>query len=83
MGTRQVETSIATQGGVFTGVAKGDQGEQPIEGQVDGDTLTWTTQITSPMPMTLAFTARVDGDAMTGTVKLGAFGAASLRGVRA
>jgi hypothetical protein len=35
------------------------------------------------MPMTLEFTATVDGDAITGTVKLGAFGEAEISGTRA
>jgi hypothetical protein len=34
------------------------------------------------MPMTLEFEATVNGDAMTGNVKLGAFGNAALSGVR-
>jgi hypothetical protein len=34
------------------------------------------------MPMTLEFEATVAGDAMTGNVKLGAFGNAALSGVR-
>ena len=63
--------------------AKGAMGEQSIEGKVSGDTLTWSTSITSPMPMTLEFNATVSGDAMSGTVKLGAFGSAPLSGVRA
>ena len=51
-------------------------------GAVDGDTLTWKAAITSPMPMTLEFSASVDGDAITGTVKLGAFGEAEFSGTR-
>jgi len=50
--------------------------------KVAGDTLTWSSAITSPMPMTLEFEATVAGDAMTGNVKLGAFGNAALNGVR-
>jgi hypothetical protein len=34
------------------------------------------------MPMTLEFTATVNGDSMTGNVKLGAFGSAPLSGTR-
>ena len=58
-------------------------GSQEVSGKVDGDTLTWSASITSPMPMTLEFSATVSGDAMTGNVKLGAFGNAPLSGVRA
>lgn len=83
MGAQTVDASIKTNGSTFTGTTKGQMGEQSVEGKVDGDTLTWSTAITSPMPMTLEFTAKVDGDNMTGNVKLGAFGNASLTGVRA
>jgi hypothetical protein len=39
--------------------------------------------MTSPMPMKLEFAAEVDGDAISGTVKLGAFGNATFSGTRA
>ena len=58
-------------------------GEIQIDGTVDGDTLTWKADITSPMAMTLEFTATVDGDSMSGNVKLGAFGDATFTGTRA
>jgi hypothetical protein len=83
MGAQTVDASITTNGDTFTGTTKGQMGEQSVEGKVNGDTLTWSTAITSPMPMTLEFSATVNGDNMTGNVKLGAFGNASLTGVRA
>ncbi|WP_374575883.1 hypothetical protein [Phenylobacterium sp.] len=83
MGPQTVDASITTSGDTFTGTTKGQMGEQSVEGKVSGDTLTWSTAITSPMPMTLEFSATVAGDSMSGNVKLGAFGNASLSGVRA
>lgn len=83
MGAQTVDASITTSGDTFTGTTKGQMGEQSVSGKVSGDTLTWSTAITSPMPMTLEFSATVAGDAMTGNVKLGAFGNAPLTGVRA
>lgn len=82
MGAQKVGLSIATSGGTFTGKAKTPQGEQEITGKVEGDTLSWSTSITQPMPITLEFTAKVAGDEMTGNVKLGAFGNAPLTGKR-
>ncbi|MDP1599835.1 hypothetical protein [Phenylobacterium sp.] len=82
MGAQEVEASIKTSGDTFTGTTSGRMGEQTIEGKVDGDTLTWSSSISQPMPMTLEFTATVAGDALTGNVKLGAFGNAPLSGVR-
>ena len=83
MGAQTLDATITTSGDTFSGTAKGQMGEQAIEGKVSGDTLTWSTSITSPMPMTLEFAATVAGDSMSGNVKLGAFGSAPLSGVRA
>jgi hypothetical protein len=83
MGAQEVEADITTSGDSFTGKTSGRMGEQEITGKVAGDTLTWSSSITSPMPMTLEFEAKVDGDKMTGNVKLGAFGNAPLSGTRA
>ena len=38
--------------------------------------------MTSPMPMTLEVAASVDGDEISGNIKLGAFGDASFTGTR-
>jgi hypothetical protein len=82
MGAQEVTATITTSGDTFTGKTEGRMGSQDVSGKVDGDTLTWSAAITNPMPMTLEFTATVAGDAMTGNVKLGAFGDAPLSGVR-
>jgi hypothetical protein len=82
MGPQEVTASITTQGDTFTGQSHSAMGDQPISGKVAGDSLTWSADITKPMPLTLEFDAKVDGDKMTGTVKLGAFGNAPLNGQR-
>jgi len=82
MGVQEGELEIASSGDSFTGKMKGRMGEQDISGKVDGDTLTWSASITSPFPMTLEFTVKVDGDNMSGSVKAGAFGSSPLTGVR-
>jgi len=82
MGAQEVTASITTSGDTFTGKTEGRMGAGEIAGKVDGDTLTWSTSITQPMPMTLEFQAKVEGDNMSGNVKLGAFGNAPLKGVR-
>ena len=82
MGAQEVNANITTSGDTFTGTTSGRMGEQQVSGKVNGDTLTWSSQISQPMPMTLEFEAKVDGDKMTGNVKLGAFGNAPLSGVR-
>ena len=83
MGPQVVDTTIATSGDTFTGEARSQLGNDPISGQVDGDALRWTMKINKPMPMTLEFDVKIDGDNMNGRVKLGPFGPANLTGVRA
>ena len=66
---------LTTDGGSLSCKLSGPQGEIELEeGTVDGDSLTWKASITAPMAMTLEFSATVDGDEMSGDVKLGAFG---------
>jgi hypothetical protein len=82
MGAQVVTATITTSGDTFSGKTESQMGSQDVTGKVAGDTLTWSSDITSPMPMTLEFEAKVDGDKMTGNVKLGAFGNAPLSGER-
>ena len=84
MGPQQGTLELKTDGNVLTGKLSGAQGEIEIkDGTVDGTSLAWKADITTPMAMTLEFTATVDGDEISGNVKLGAFGNASLSGTRA
>ena len=82
MGAQELTAAITTSGDTFTGKTEGRMGAGEVSGKVSGDTLTWTTAITQPMPMNLEFEAKIDGDKMSGNVKLGAFGNAALIGVR-
>jgi hypothetical protein len=83
MGAQKSDVLVKTAGDAFTGTVTSPQGTQEISGKVDGDTLTWSLSITTPMPLTLEFTAKVAGDDMTGTAKAGAFGSFPLTGKRA
>jgi hypothetical protein len=84
MGAQQGTLTLASSGGTLTGKLSGAQGEiQLQDGKVDGNNVSWKANITSPMALTLEFSATVDGDKMTGNVKLGAFGNASFSGTRA
>ncbi|WP_293905959.1 hypothetical protein [Phenylobacterium sp.] len=83
MGAQVVTATITTNGDTFSGTTVGQMGTADVSGKVNGDELTWSTDITNPMPMKLEFTAKVDGDKMTGNVKLGMFGNAALSGERA
>lgn len=75
---------VPGEAGSFTGSISGDLGSMPIkDGQVSGETLTWTMKMTMPMPIDLDCAATVDGDAINGTVKAGMFGTMTLTGTRA
>lgn len=83
MGVQKGTMELTTDGATLSGKLSGPQGDIELEeGAVDGDSLTWKASITSPMAMTLEFTATVDGDEMSGDVKLGAFGNATFSGTR-
>jgi hypothetical protein len=82
MGPQEVTAHITTNGGTFTGRTESAMGSQDITGKLDGDTLSWSADITNPMPLTLEFNTQVVGDTMNGTVKLGMFGNSTLTGKR-
>ena len=83
MGDQKSVMTVNVDGDSWSGTNAGAQGELEItDGKVDGNTLTWSMKITTPMPMTLEGTATVDGDTVTGSVKAGAFGAFPLSGTR-
>ena len=84
MGAQKATLSLATSGGTLTGQMKGAQGAMDLnDGKVDGDNVSWTANLTQPMPIKLEFTGKVDGDKIGGSVKLGAFGNATWEGTRA
>lgn len=83
MGDQSAVLTVNSNGDSFDGQMAGGLGTMEISGgQVDGDTLNWTMDMTVPMPMALEATATVDGDAITGSVKAGAFGEMALSGMR-
>ena len=60
----------------FTGQLSGSLGNLDIEnGHIeDGDTLRWKMRMNMPLPMTLDCEAKVDGDAVNGTIDAGMMG---------
>jgi hypothetical protein len=83
MGDRQANLSVKTDGSAFKGSQGADGNSTDIfDGTVNGNELSWKVSITDPMPMTLEFTGTIDGDQLSGSVKLGAFGTSSFSGTR-
>lgn len=83
MGSQDGTLDLTEEGSSLTGKMSGPQGDIDLtEGTVDGNNLTWKAQVTSPMAITLEVSASVDGDNISGDIKLGAFGNATFTGTR-
>jgi hypothetical protein len=85
MGEQESMLVISSSGAALSGTQSAGSGEgKPIDsGAVNGNIVSWKSSISRPMPMTLEFSGTVDGDSMSGTVKLGMFGTQPFSGVRA
>jgi len=83
LGERKVALMLAVSGSELTGTLGDGSATTPIQdGHVEGNTASWKAKITSPVSMTLEFTVSANGNELTGSVKLGFFGNAPLRGMR-
>jgi hypothetical protein len=83
-GDQQAELTLKQEGGALTGQMSGAAGVTSVEeGKVDGDKLTWSAKITSPMPVKLEFEGKLEGGSISGKVKLGAFGTSTFSGAPA
>jgi hypothetical protein len=83
LGAQKAQLDLKTDGASLTGTQQAAQGSGPLEnGKVEGNSLSWSAKITSPMPMTLDFNGTVDGDKLSGSVKAGSFGSFPFTGVR-
>lgn len=85
MGAQNASMELHTDGNTLTGILNGPNGEavEIQDGVINDNALSWKAAITSPMPITLEFSATLDGDEISGDVKLGAFGNATFTGQRA
>jgi len=83
LGAQKAQLDLKAEGGALTGSQQAAQGSGPLEnGKIDGNAISWSAKITSPMPMTLDFTGTVDGDKLSGSVKAGSFGSFPFTGTR-
>ena len=83
LGAQKAQLDLKTDGGTLTGSQQAAQGSGPLEnGKVDGNNVSWSAKISSPMPLTLDFAGTVDGDKLSGSVKAGSFGSFPFSGSR-
>jgi hypothetical protein len=85
MGAQESTLVITASGAALSGTQSAGSGEGKAidSGAVNGNTVSWKSSISRPMPMTLEFSGTVEGDSMSGSVKLGMFGTQPFSGVRA
>ena len=83
MGAQKATLTLASEGNALTGTMAGAHGSREIEnGKAECGKASWTANMTSPMPMKAEFSVAVEGDEISGNVKIGSFGNASLKGTR-
>jgi hypothetical protein len=84
LGERKILLTLTANASELTGTLSDGSAGTPIQnGRVDGANASWKADISSPMSLTLEFTVTVTENEMGGSVKLGMFGNAPLRGTRA
>jgi hypothetical protein len=70
-------------GDALTGELRGNGETVAIrDGSIDGDAVAFKADVTKPFGMTIAFTAKVDGDSLAGEAQAGVFPPSPLSGAR-
>ena len=83
MGDQASVLTLEVDGDTVTGTNAGAQGTLELEdGKADGNNASWTMNMTVPMPMKLEASVAIDGDALSGSIKAGAFGEMAISGTR-
>ena len=84
LGERQATLALQSSGATLTG-SQGAEGESTeiFDGTVNGGDVAWKVSITNPMPLTLEFAGKVEGDIMTGEMTINPMGSFPFKGVRA
>ena len=84
IGERKSTLALQSSGATLTGKMIADEGASTdiYEGKIAGSDASWKADIKNPMPLTLAFTGKIDGDKISGTVSAGAIGSWPFNGHR-
>jgi len=83
MGPQEMKGHFETDGESLSGYLRSSQGQQAFTGIVKGRRLMFDLKVEKPMKITLKYDIAVEGDRLTGKVKMGIFGTAKLTGERA
>jgi carbon-monoxide dehydrogenase large subunit len=82
MGPQEMKGQFITNGTQLTGTLFSEVGDQEFAGTVTGNNLKWDMKVTKPVSLTLKYDLLIEGDTLTGKVKMGFFGNAKLTGER-
>jgi hypothetical protein len=84
LGERETRLSVKSSGATLSGTqsAEGDTAEI-FDGAVNGNDVAWKVSITNPMPLTLEFAGKVDGNAITGEMTINPMGSFPFSGTKA
>jgi len=83
IGKMAVVFDITEAEGAIHGTARSDaETVEFIDAVADGNKLTWSQVVTTPMQLTIKFHVDAHGDEMTGTSKAGSFPASKVYGSR-
>jgi len=82
-GTTTGSIVIKESGNTVSGVYKTQRGDQNFSGTLDGANASWTINIAGPMgQMALGFKVAFSDTGLSGTVQLGQFGSAPIKGTK-
>lgn len=82
MGPQDMKGQFVTAGETLTGTLFSDMGDQEFSGTVSGNVLKWEMKVKKPVALTLKYELHIEGDQLTGKVKMGFFGNAKVTGAR-
>ena len=82
MGAQEMTGHFETSGAALTGYLMSAEGRQDFTGTVEGNKLRFELKVEQPMKITLKYDLQVDGDVISGKVKMGMFGSSKLTGQR-
>lgn len=83
IGERKSTLTLTTNGNALTGtLAAEGRSTTILDGKANGNTVSWTAAIKNPMPLTLEFQGKIDGNAIAGSVSAGNVGSWPFTGSR-
>jgi carbon-monoxide dehydrogenase large subunit len=82
MGPQSMVGHFETDGAALSGHLSSPEGQMAFTGIVEGNKLKFDLKVEKPMKITLKYDIAIDGDKLSGKVKMGIFGSAKLSGER-